>query len=134
MQIVPLNFVQLRGVSIIQYIQFDKHEFKASTYGVLMDVLAGDKEVNDFPSVVKKDHFTSGKGNIGLVRKPIELRSLFVNLTFKLDSKIHNYTVFLPHPDSPNLKELKGFKTFLKNEKNSKLNIHFTQFNNQLLK
>lgn len=70
---------------------------------------------DDFPTICMEDYAPLENTNLGVINTPTHLQSLVVNLSFKLDSHLHKYVVFLPHPDSTDLENLKNIKSISEN-------------------
>lgn len=87
---------------------FGKTGFKDGTYGVLIKAL--NNQNDHFPLIGFGYHAPLEKSNVGVINEPKDYRSLFVNLSFKLNDHVYKYVIFLPHPDEENLDCLNRIK------------------------
>ena len=105
-----LKCAYLTAFSRIGYdLLFDKRGFKNGTYGVLIQAL-NNPDNNAFPLIGFGYHAPLEKSDVGVINEPKDYRSLFVNLSFKLDDHVYKYVIFLPHPDEENLDCLNRIK------------------------
>ncbi len=105
-----LKCAYLTAFSRIGYdILFDKRGYKNGTYGVLIKAL-NNLDDNVFPIIGFDYHAPLEKSDVGVINEPKDYRSLFVNLSFKLDDHVYKYVIFLPHPDEENLDCLNRIK------------------------
>ena len=109
---VLLKCAYLTAFSRIGYeLLFDKKGFKRTTYGILISVLNDQGDSDAFPLIGFDYHAPLEKSDIGIINEPAEYRTLFVNLSFKLEDQAYKYVVFLPHPDEENLDCLRRIKS-----------------------
>lgn len=105
-----LKCAYLTAFSRIGYdLLFDKRGYKNGTYGVLIQAL-NNPDDNVFPIIAFDYHVPLVKSDVGVINEPKDYRSLFVNLSFKLDDHVYKYVIFLPHPDEENLDCLNRIK------------------------
>lgn len=105
-----LKCAYLTAFSRIGYdLLFDKRGYKNGTYGVLIHAL-NNPDDNVFPIIAFDYHVPLVKSDVGVINEPKDYRSLFVNLSFKLDDHVYKYVIFLPHPDEENLDCLNRIK------------------------
>lgn len=105
-----LKCAYLTAFSRIGYdLLFDKRGYKNGTYGVLIQAL-NNPDDNVFPIIAFDYHAPLVKSDVGVINEPKDYRSLFVNLSFKLDDHVYKYVIFLPHPDEENLDCLNRIK------------------------
>lgn len=109
---VMLKCAYLIAFSRIGYeLLFDKKGFKSTTYGVLINVLNDQEKDDAFPLIGFDYHAPLEKSDVGVINEPAEYRTLFVNLSFRLEDHAYKYLVFLPHPDEENLDCLRRIKS-----------------------
>ncbi|WP_341831504.1 hypothetical protein AACH28_22000 [Sphingobacterium thalpophilum] len=107
-----LKCAYLTAFSRIGYdLLYDRSGYKSNTYGVILDILNNRKNEQDFPFACLAEHAPLENTDLGVINRPLNLRALVVNLSFKLDDQLHKYVVFLPHPESTDLENLKSIKT-----------------------
>lgn len=107
-----LKCAYLTAFSRIGYdLLYDSSGYKSNTYGVILDILNNRKNEQDFPFACLAEHAPLENTDLGVINTPLNLRALVVNLSFKLDDQLHKYVVFLPHPESTDLENLKSIKT-----------------------
>lgn len=105
-----LKCAYLTAFSRIGYdLLFGKRGYKNGTYGVLIQAL-NNLDENVFPIIAFDYHAPLEKSDVGVINEPKDYRSLFVNLSFKLDDHVYKYVIFLPHPDEENLDCLNRIK------------------------
>lgn len=107
-----LKCAYLTAFSRIGYdLLYNRSGYKSNTYGVILDILNNRKNEQDFPFVCLAGHAPLENTDLGIINTPLNLQALVVNLSFKLDDQLHKYVVFLPHPESTDLENLKSIKT-----------------------
>ncbi|MBL1408813.1 hypothetical protein [Sphingobacterium faecale] len=113
-----LKCAYLTAFSRVGYdLLFDRGGFKVTTYGFLLNILNNRADESNFPFICQEGHAPLEETDVGVVTTSNGLQALVVNLIFKLESQMYKYYVFLPHPNSADLENLKNIKSLSGNVK-----------------
>lgn len=118
------SLLKVAYLTAFRYLKYDlifnKKGFKYQTYGAIVDSLKCEDSVQEFPVLYTAGHALFEDLIVGIINDPIELRAIFVNLTFSLEGSDYKCTVFLPHSDDTSLENYLRLESRLSDVNNPK--------------
>ncbi|RZK11128.1 MAG: hypothetical protein EOO46_07865 [Flavobacterium sp.] len=109
-----------------------KEGLREQTFGPLIDFLNGVSLEKSFPCVFFNHHAPIENSHLGIVTWEGGNRCFVVNLNFKLNDVNFQYAVFLPHPDSKDLKCIEELALWQLEQRNTIIDFKVTPIHGRL--